>query len=63
MSTQTFVGIVLALAGFIGIQWHDNYTEERIAKIDADAAQAIAVAIESAGIQCGTPVVVAGVRR
>lgn len=44
--------IALILAGFVALQWHDNYTAERIAIADAQAAQAIAASVKAYSIEC-----------
>lgn len=54
---QAWIGALLVLAGFVAIQWHDNYTEQLIAQADAKAAQAIVASIQAHGVECGAPVV------
>lgn len=45
--------LLVIILGFVGIQWHDNYTEMRIAEHDAQAARSIAEAVRLHRVECG----------
>lgn len=49
--------LLFILCCFVFIQWHDNYTLERIAAHDAAAAQAIVETVRVHGVECAEPIV------
>lgn len=46
--------ILFIFACLVFLQWHDNYTEIRIAEADRQAAQDIVEAVRVGNVACGT---------
>ncbi|MBR0568387.1 hypothetical protein J5J83_19875 [Azoarcus sp. L1K30] len=63
MNKQVWIGVTVWIAGFVLLQWHDNYTERLIAEADAEAAMAIADSIVAHGVECGPVSVASETRR